>query len=350
MARPRFGRVFQRKNTWWIAYYDGNGQEYRESSKSTKQTDAENLLKKRLAALHAGMPHQPAKTLIRELLDDLLHDYEINEKSSQWVKLLTDSHLAPAFGHLKTDQLTTRKINEYIQARRKAGIKNSTINRELSLLRRSYSLAAKSEPPQVTAVPNIPKLAENNVRKGFFEHHEYEALHAALPPHVKPILTFAYYTGTRRGEILSLQWDQVDLNAGLVRLEPGTTKNKDARIIPLTTDLQATLQALKVQRDQHDPHNPYVFTYHGKRLRTITTAWANACTTAGLINDKGKPTKLFHDLRRTGVRNLVRAGVPEAVAMRISGHRTRSVFDRYNIVTENDLHSAAKKLTEYLKK
>jgi hypothetical protein len=91
-----------------------------------------------------------------------------------------------------------------------------------------------------------------------------------------------------------------------------------------------------------------VFSYHGERIHSIKTAWALACERAGLADASKKPTKLFHDLRRTAVRNLVRSGNPEKVAMQISGHRTRSVFDRYDIVTEDDIRRAARKQHEYV--
>jgi integrase len=122
-------------------------------------------------------------------------------------------------------------------------IQNSTINRELSLLRRAYNLAKNAEPPKVSVVPRFPKLAEHNVRKGVFEHHQYTALYAALPEHLKPLLMLAYYTGTRRGELLKLQWTQVDLDHRIIRLEPGETKNKDARL-----------------HGERDPKHPWVFT------------------------------------------------------------------------------------------
>jgi len=192
------------------------------------------------------------------------------------------------------------------------------------------------------------KLAERNVRKGFFERDEFLRHRESLPPHLKPVTTFAFWTGCRKGEILGLKWAQVDLQERVVRLEPGETKNDSARIIPLAGELLEMLRMQKEIRDEKWAGCPWVFFRHGKRLIDFRGSWELACKAAGLVNEKGEPSKLFHDLRRTGVRNLVRAGVPERVAMAISGHKTRSVFDRYNIVDERDLHDAARKLNNYI--
>jgi len=163
-------------------------------------------------------------------------------------------------------------------------------------------------------------------------------------------VTFAYFTGCRRGEILPLKWDQVDLLEHVVRLEPGSTKNREARLIPLAPELCGMLAIGKATRDQEFPSCPWVLARDGQPIggHTLRDAWEGACKVAGFIDQAGKPTKLFHDLRRTGVRNLIRAGVPERVAMSISGHRTRAVFDRYNIVSEADLKDAGRRLGEYL--
>ncbi|MCX6901885.1 MAG: site-specific integrase, partial [Verrucomicrobia bacterium] len=194
----------------------------------------------------------------------------------------------------------------------------------------------------------IPMLEENNVQKGFFEHDEFLRLRDALPPEIRPVLTFAYYTGCRKGEILALHWDQVDLDQRAIRLEPGTTKNDEPRVIPLTTDLLAVLRKQQKLRDRECPQSPLVFFRDREQILDFRGAWEEACKSVGMVDADEKPTKLFHDLRRTGVRNLVRAGVPEIVAMAISGHKTRSVFDRYNIVSEADLQQAAEKLDAYL--
>ena len=159
-----------------------------------------------------------------------------------------------------------------------------------------------------------------------------------MPKDVRPIALFAYNTGCRKSEILGLRWDQVDLLAGVVRLRQGETKNGEARVIPLVPELIASLTEGCASRGGC----PWVFTRSGERILDFRGAWDGACVRAG------KPGALFHDLRRTGVRNLVRAGVSTTVAMAISGHKTDSVFRRYNITSEEDLTAAAMKLSGHL--
>ena len=200
----------------------------------------------------------------------------------------------------------------------------------------------------------FPTLDEAPPRKGFFEHDEFLVLRAELPEHLKPVITFAYLTGCRKGEILLLRWDQVDLIARVVRLNPGETKNDEGRVIPLTSELLQMLVMQRQIRDQKWPDCPWEFFRYGKRIKDFRGAWEEASKRAAeevpSLWDAydGTPAKVFHDLRRTGARNLVRAGVPERVVMAIGGWKTRSVFDRYNIVSERDLHDAAAKLERHL--
>jgi integrase len=219
-------------------------------------------------------------------------------------------------------------------------LSNASINRELAALKRMFHLAARSTPPKVREIPYIPTLRENNVRKGFFEHEEYLALKNILPDNLKPIVTFAYHSGWRKSEILSLTLDKVDLKHGIVRLDPGETKNDEARTLYMDEDLLREMRALHSKRRLGCP---YVFHRGGEPSKDFRWTWNSRCRQAGL---KGR---LFHDFRRTAVRNMVRAGVSEGVAMKISGHKTRSVFDRYNIVNDRDLMEAAKKHQIYLK-
>jgi integrase len=121
---------------------------------------------------------------------------------------------------MQASKLRFAIVQRYMEQRQTAGATNATINREIALMRRAFNLTHESLP----ALPS--KLKENNVRKGFFEHEDYTALLKTLPAELRPVLTFAYYTGCRKGEILSLQWSQVDLLERVVRLEAGTGINR----------------------------------------------------------------------------------------------------------------------------
>jgi integrase len=154
-------------------------------------------------------------------------------------------------------------------------------------------------------------------------------------------VAFAYHTGWRKQESLGLTWDHVDIQTRTVRLDPGTTKNRDGRIIYLDGELFDTVANLKRERDLYDPHCPWAFHRAGQPMRDFRAAWDSACQAVGLEG------KLFHDFRRTAVRNMVRASISERVAQQISGHKTRSVFDRYHIVSDSDLREAAKRQANY---
>ena len=248
-------------------------------------------------------------------------------------------HLKQRFERAKVTQITTSETMMYIENRLEEGAANATVNRELAALKRMLNLGARQTPPKVDRVPYIPMLKENNTRKGFFEHVGYLELKKALPEYVKPIVTFGYKFGWRLSEIIELTWDRVDLKNGIVRKEPGETKNDEARTVYLDEELKGIFKKLFTER-RLDTSN--VFLRDGEPIRGFRKAWLKACKDAKL---KGM---LFHDLRRTAVRNMVRSGIPEGVAMKISGHKTRSVFDRYNIVSDRDLKLATQKQEAYL--
>jgi len=365
------GSIYKRGNVWWIKYYR-NGKPYRESSRSHKESDAKRLLRKREGEIADG--RLPGiyfdKVRFEELAEDLLRDYKINRRKSLERLDASLKKLSRYFGGLRVTQITTSRIQQYIEDRMmnrckscgaafddqsrcpecgskdiKPGARPATINRELAALKRMLKLGASQTPPKVDRVPTIPHLKEHNVRKGFFEHADYLALLDELPEYLKPVVIFAYKTGWRRSEIINLQWSQVDLTNGVVRLEPGTTKNDEGRTIYLDEELKGVFQAQWQKRKKGRKLSPYVFPGADAKsqLRDFRTAWDNACKRAGI----GK--RLFHDFRRTAIRNMIRSGIPERVAMMVSGHKTRTVFDRYNIVNDEDLKLAAQRHEEYLR-
>lgn len=338
------GSLYKRGRIWWIKYYR-NGEAFRESSKSSKARDAKRLLRRREAEIDTGnfTGLEAERVRFEEIADDFLNEYQANNrKSFLWAERRTEQQLKPFFSGLRVPEITTERVRAYTSKRQAEGGSNASINRELAALKRMFNLAATMTPPKVVRVPYIPMLRESNVRRGFFEHSEYLALCSELPEYLKPVLTFGYYTGARVGEILDLRWRQVDLKSRTVNLDPGATKNDQPRTIPLADELVNALKTLKAIHDLNWPDGESVFTRNGKRIRTFYVAWKSACKRSGVSG------RLFHDLRRTAVRNMVRAGVPERVAMLISGQKTRSIFDRYNIVSERDLQEAARRLEAFL--
>jgi integrase len=188
-------------------------------------------------------------------------------------------------------------------------------------------------------------LPEDNARQGFFEHEDFEAFVQHLPEPVNDIARFAYVTGWRRGEVVPLKWEDVDRTAREVRLR--TSKNGEGRLLPLDDELWGLIErrwaARKVKReDGTEETSAHVFHRAGRPVVDFRKAWETA------LEESKVPAKLFHDLRRTAVRNMVRAGVPQSVAMAISGHKTESMFQRYNVTSGADRIEALRKTRAHL--
>src|SRR5258708_17179080 len=253
--------LYRRGRVWWVKYYR-NGKCFRESSKSQRRSDGKRLLRKREGEITTGvfLGLETERVRFDELAQDLLSEYQTNNrKSLVWLKRRINLHLMPFFDGLRAVDVTTERVRAYIIRRQQEGASNGSINREFAALKRMFNLASEMTPPKVVRVPHIPMLRECNVRKGFFEHDEYLALQRELPEYLKPVLAFGYFTGAREGEILSLRWGQVNLEAHTVHLEPGSTKNDQPRTIPVTGELLEALKLQKAARDSRLPDRDYVF-------------------------------------------------------------------------------------------
>lgn len=214
------------------------------------------------------------------------------------------------------------------------------VNRELAALKRSLTLALQGR--KILTRSYVPMLRESNPRQGFFERLQFEAVERHLPEAIRPVAHFAYLTGWRLSEVVGLTWRQVDFGAATVRLEPGTTKNRAGGMFPFTPELRALLEAQRAITSAVQTKTgrivPEVFHRDGAPIRSFRRAWLSACLAAGV------PGRIFHDFRRTAVRNLERAGVPRSVAMQMVGHKTEAIYRRYAIVSDADLRAAADKL------
>ncbi len=333
------GRVFKRGSVYWISYYH-RGKEFRESSESDNESAAKKLLKKRIGEVAQGRLRgaNQERVTLDDLAQALLADYQINGRRSARSARLSISHLRTFFGFDRAIDITTDRIKAYAADRQKANAANASINRELAALKRMFSLAV--EDGRLSHSPYIPTLEEDNARQGFLDHGAFVSLRTNLAEYLRDPIAFLYLSGWRLGEMKALEWRDVDLVGKVVHLRPEISKNKDGRLLPLSGELFEIMDRAHARRR---PDCPFVFHRDGESIGDFRKAWSTACKAAGL-----HPI-LVHDLRRTAVRNMVRAGIPDRVAMTLSGHKTRSIFDRYNIVSEADLAQATELLQRHLR-
>ncbi len=354
---------------WWVRYRQ-HGQTVRQSTETTSEAKAKTFMREREGKVALNVPVVPkadrltlgeAATLIRQ-------DYTANGHKTPETLEYRLTHLLVHFGvDTRLSRITTGAVEGYKAARLAAKAAQGTINRELAALGRMGTLARHQYDMVVPFV--VKMLGERNVRKGFFEETAFAAVCQQLRPELAALATVAKITGWRKTELRSRHWRHIDFDAGWLRLDPQETKNDEGRQFPLIPELREVLQA---QRDRVEAIQkatgqviPWVFCRdNGATVGDFKKAWRTACIAAGfftivpVLDGAGQPrqrkdgtpltrkkaTKLVHDFRRTAVRNLIRAGIPETVAMKMTGHRTRSVFQRYAIVEEGMLREAGEKL------
>ena len=346
--RPRlkgFGYLYKRGRSWWIRY-SVRGKDFRESSGSERESEAMRLLKRRWKEVGKGRFIGPSeeKVTMDSLFDALKVDYQNNRRRSLGTLEGRLRHLRAAFENLRAIDVMEDRIERYKASRLaettergSSHVKPATVNRELAALRKAFNLAVRQK--RISVAPAMTLLSENNARQGFLEPADFEAIVHALPEHLRDFARFAYVTGWRKGELQSLTWRDVNREAKTVLLRSEHSKNKEPRLLPLTGELETIMdrrwQARILQyADGIAGLAQFVFHCDGQPIGDFRKAWATASKVAEM------PGILFHDLRRSAVRNMDRSGVGQAVAMKITGPKTLSVYQRYRIVSESDIREA----------
>jgi integrase len=268
--------------------------------------DAQDALTDRLGLIQKGVPVNPkvGKITVHDALKAVVDNLKMNgRRSVEDAQRRIDNHLLTFFAaDRRMSTITTGDLERY-QAHRlvEQKAKPATVNRELAAMRRAFRLARRGG--ELISIPDVPMLRENNTRTGFFERDQFDAILKHLPTYLHPLLEFMYVTGWRKAEVLTLTVSQVVLAAGIVRLEPGTTKNDQGRSFFVTTALRELLEerlksieALK----KKGVITPFIFHRpDGTEIKSFRKLWEKAREAAGYH-------RLLHDLRRTAVRSLER--------------------------------------------
>jgi integrase len=357
--KPRgLGRIFQptyRDKTgrrrsvsvWWIAY-NRYGTEHRERAGTKSQATA--LLKQRHTEIkgQTWIGRDRERVTLKQLIDGLRAEYQRQGRRS--LKRAAEPAFKALLEYFGDDRpartIEPRHLSDYVAARLAEGRAAATCRNELALLRRAFRLAYKrQEGPAPPA--DFPMPVVENARQGFIEWGEFQKVLTFLRPDLRDLALFAYLTAWRRGECLTVTWADVDREGRTIRLRPEHSKTGHCPTLALEGELLNLIErrwtARRITMSSGEVKlMDLVFHRHGRPIRSFRGAWAKACERAGV------PGRLFHDLRRSAVRNMIRGGVPERVAMAISGHKTRAIFDRYNITSEKDVREAVLRTEAYL--
>jgi integrase len=348
---------------FWLRYYAAGQQRHENSTFCVchdgprAKSSAEKELLKRIGKGEAGTLPSPRanRTLVEDLAAalfkmqraELLRKIPENLPAStrEWrvseaervikeARARWDNHLAPAFGHRKASLVTKADMNEYVAARLEAEARHATVNREMALLRRMFRAGHAIRPRLVSDVPEFPAKLAESARTGYVEDEAFQKLrHEINEPGLAAMILCAYRLGFRKSELQNMLVVQV--SEGKMRLFKGATKNSQARVVVMPDDVRAVVEACCAGKAS----DAYVFTWKdGSPILDFRGSWTKATKAAGV------PKLLFHDLRRSAVRRMLRRGVPVQTAMKISGHLTRTVFDMYDVTGEADLVDAAKLL------
>jgi len=336
---------------YWIQYRLPGGKQRKEYV-GTSIEQARDAQGKRRAQKREGKIFDiklDSKLTFQELTDWYLSLEKVKELASYRVLTVYLKKFNAHFGSMIVSKAMPIDIENHQIRRKKEGNQDASIDREIGAVRTMVFKAFDNNMiggDTLRVFKSIKKMLRRNAnaRDRILTPDEYQRLMGNAPCYLKDVIAMGYYTGMRKSEILNLTWNKVDLKKRVIRLEAQDTKDKEPRLIPICDELYERLKA--IPKALHDSH---VFLYQGNRLMDIKRAFINTCEKAEILYGRTKKGGLsFHDLRHTFNTNMRKAGVPESVIMKVTGHSTREMFDRYDSVDVEDARQAIKKMELFL--
>ncbi len=365
------GYVFARPGSknLWLQYFV-RGERVRVSAGTDDWKKAKKELRLRTGQAVAGVHPDTSRITYEEMRASYYADYQTNGRKSLRLDGEGKPHLDKVvrldgfFSGYEAREISTDLIRLFIADQQAKGLSNGSVNHSLTSLKRMFNI--QWENGRLRDVPYFPMLKPGAPRSGYFTYAEYAALRDAMPDYLRVPLAIAFFTGMRFGEVLNLRWNQIDLLANVVTLNAGETKNGDGRIAPICGELRALLVAQRAKRQDCE----FVCFKigrggHAEQVQSFRKAWYSSCIRAGLghmepaTDANGQPIflplrgprstpkprlvyvgRIFHDLRRSGAKSMLDAGVQEDTVMKIGGWKTKSMLTRYNVQSPKNIATA----------
>ena len=337
---------------FWISYRLPGGKQKRESVgfsiKEAQDAEGKRRSQKRENRIFDIKPD--AKMTFNELTKWYLNLESVKAQARYYILKINLNSFNEFFGNKIVNTLKPTDLEDY-QAKRKAqGQADSYIDQQIAMARAMINKAFNNDivsGDTIKVFKRVKKLlkGDSNARDRVLSSDEFNRLMEALPSHTRAIVATGYYAGMRKGEVIKLTWNKVNLKNRVIKLDAADTKDREKRTIPICDALYEIL--VSIPRAIHDDH---VFLFKGKPIKDFRTALRRACRDAGIPYGRGtKDGFVFHDTRHCFNTNMRKSGVPESVIMKITGHSTREMFLRYDTVDSSDTRKAVDQMEGFLK-
>jgi integrase len=305
------------------------------------------------------LPSEASKIRYEDLIQNLMAYYREHHPASLRTRK-TDGgteetfdgkdNLDEFFGGMPITQITAKKIQDYIKKYTKMGYSGATVRRQLSRLQSAFVRTKDLDQITNNHIPSFRLPKDSKAREGFLDLEDFEKFRKAMPEHLRPVVLYLYFTGSRMGEVEQITWGMVSKDCKEIIIPGRITKTDDGRTVPLVGPLEEIATMLREERKGSPKPHDTVF-----NLTNFRRVWNRTCHRLGLgVYDESTQNRKYsglhpHDFRRSAARNLIKAGVPRSTAMLITGHKTEAIFERYNIKDTSDAEAALIKVGNFSK-